>query len=44
MSKVLPFLRANRSTLVPLGLLGLGVALIWAMKGQRQAEEIARQD
>jgi hypothetical protein len=44
MTEVLPFLRRNRSILVPGALLGLGAALLWAMKGHRQAEEIARQD
>jgi hypothetical protein len=44
MSEVLSFLRRYRSTLVPLGVLGLGAGLVWAMKGHRNAEEIARQD
>ena len=44
MSTALSFLRGNRSIIVPLALLGLGAALLWAMKGHREAEEIARQD
>ena len=44
MNELLSFLRRNRSTLVPVALVGLGAALVWAMKGHRQAEEIARQD
>jgi hypothetical protein len=44
MTEVLAFLRQNRATLVPIALLALGVALVWLMKGHRQAEEIARQD
>jgi hypothetical protein len=40
----LSILRRNKSTLVPLGLFVLGLALLWAMKGYRQAEELARQE
>jgi hypothetical protein len=40
----LAYLRENKSILVPIGLLALGAALLWAMKGHRQAEELNRQD